>query len=351
MKHMFSRADHVHRCLDDLDELLPKDLGELHTVSVNYGISEYDTLGLLDADTGKMLGGIGAVPRGQPGYLVRANRDHFRRYLFQNLDIQFGKIFQSYEQDANGVTVHFRDGSTAHGDILVGADGGHSHIRQQLLGKEASQLVPSQYVPIIQEMVLTRDEYLPVHNFGSSAVIAGRDGLRFLVGLLESLDGGERARYYTATCYKSDDPNAEAVWTHSATKEELYAKVLEKIEGLPEIMTNLFKRGGVDGMSSSQIKLEEFIPPPQLPKGRVTLLGDAAHTMVPFRGAGANTAVTDACNLVRLICDPARASSPEELLREYEAKMLARGVKMVLSSREGGEDLLGPLAGRINAVS
>ena len=59
--------------------------------------------------------------------LVRADRSKLRNWLATSLDIQWNKKFVRYEEDANSVTVHFEDGSTATGDIIVGADGQMSH--------------------------------------------------------------------------------------------------------------------------------------------------------------------------------------------------------------------------------
>ena len=213
-------------CLPDLEALLPSDLGPLQSVSVNCGLASYDSLGVLNAKTGELIGRIGAVPRGEPGYVVRANREHFRQYLLQNLEIKLDKNLTHYEQDRDGVTAFFADGSSARGAILVGADGGHSHVRKQLLGKEGAALVPSAYIPMISETVVPYEQFEPYHKIGSAALLANGDGLRFLTGLLESLDGGSSVRYYSAVCFKSQNPAEDAEWATHATKQELFDKSL-----------------------------------------------------------------------------------------------------------------------------
>ena len=57
---------------------------------------------------------------------IRASRKLLRNWLATNLDIEWDRKFERYEEDDHGVTVHFADGTSARGDILVGADGAHS---------------------------------------------------------------------------------------------------------------------------------------------------------------------------------------------------------------------------------
>jgi salicylate hydroxylase len=65
-----------------------------------------------------------------------ASRISLRQVLLAGLDdvVRFGKAFTHYRRDPDGrVTACFADGSTATGDVLVGADGGNSRVRQQYL--------------------------------------------------------------------------------------------------------------------------------------------------------------------------------------------------------------------------
>ncbi len=55
--------------------------------------------------------------------LIRAERYRLRNWLSTNLPIQWGKRLQRVEHDDQGVTAYFEDGTSAKGDILVGADG------------------------------------------------------------------------------------------------------------------------------------------------------------------------------------------------------------------------------------
>ena len=60
---------------------------------------------------------------------LRVNRRRFRDWLSEHIDIQWNKRFTHYEEVEGGVKAFFDDGTTAVGDMLVGADGIKSHGR------------------------------------------------------------------------------------------------------------------------------------------------------------------------------------------------------------------------------
>ena len=58
--------------------------------------------------------------------ILRANRNKLRDYLAANIDVKWGKSLSQIEETDEKVMLHFEDGTTATGDVLVGADGVHS---------------------------------------------------------------------------------------------------------------------------------------------------------------------------------------------------------------------------------
>jgi salicylate hydroxylase len=85
-------------------------------------------------------------------------------------------------------------------------------------------------------------------------------------------------------------------------------------------------------------------PQKQWTKGRATILGDAAHPMLPYLGQGACQAMEDGVVLATSLA--AMPDDPVGALKLYERARLPRASQVVLTARERGEDnhLVSPLA-------
>jgi salicylate hydroxylase len=84
--------------------------------------------------------------------------------------------------------------------------------------------------------------------------------------------------------------------------------------------------------------LHELAELPGYVHGRVALIGDAAHAMLPHQGAGAGQGLEDAWLLARLLGDPqAVQTAPEELLKTYDAIRRPRACRVQRTSWEAGE--------------
>ncbi|WIX83361.1 FAD-dependent monooxygenase [Amycolatopsis carbonis] len=108
----------------------------------------------------------------------------------------------------------------------------------------------------------------------------------------------------------------------------LRATVLELIRGWHPDLVRLVE-GSPDG-SVSHLPILTSIPVKPWETGPVTLLGDAVHSMTPFRGIGANTALRDA----QLLC---RTLSTGGDLADYEREMRKYGFKAVRASARSAD--------------
>lgn len=319
--------------------------------SVNNGVPDLDVLALLNGSTGEHLASLGGVPLDHPGFVLRVGRERLRDFLWANITVTTGKKFSHYQEGDDGVVAFFEDGTSAHGSILVGADGAHSYVRSQLLGPN-HQPVASRLVPIVGECELPRHLYEPMHKVGTAAIISSSPGVRYLIGLRSILPDRSFANYYYALCFYSESPEIDSVWAQTASKQALYNKALELTKDMPPLLKNIIEYTGVENIMTPPLKFLEFAPPDQIPPGRVTLLGDSAHSMIPFCIAGANSAIQDACDLGRILGRKSRehGSDLRLAIREYEKLMLPRGRKNVLQSRAVGKsgNLMSMVEGRVN---
>ncbi|MFC6338140.1 NAD(P)-binding protein [Pseudomonas sp. CCM 7891] len=213
-----------------------------------------------------------------------------------------------YANHPDGVAVHFEDGSTHEAELLVGADGLNSVIRQQMLGETPTR--PSGYIAWLAVTPFSH----PVMTEGYVAHYWGR-GKRF--GLC---DVGDGQAYWWGTC---NHENAADAALNISKQEVLDAyvgwapEVIAAIEATPE--SALLKMHARDRQ-----------PVEQFCDGHVALLGDAAHPMLPSLGQGAAQAIEDAVVLAERL---AQTPDLRTALADYQAHRHPRANGIVNSAR------------------
>ena len=186
--------------------------------------------------------------------------------------------------DTSGVTAVFADGGTARADILIGADGARSVVRQRLF--EAS---PPQFAgQVAYRCLIPRAAAAPYMQGGNAVVSIGgaRVFNRYVIrgGALVNVIGIARS-----------DRWREEGWNTPATVDEF----LGEFEAFHDAVRDLIRLSP----PSTLIKWGLFVRPP-LPcwhADRVVLLGDAAHPILPFLGLGAALAIEDGIVLARTL--------------------------------------------------
>lgn len=336
-EHRLTDSD---RALTALEGLLPAEtFSNLKKTSVNHETGDNDEVAFVNALTGEIAGRFGGLSYGLPGSVLRAGRHALRKYLWEsnNLPVTRSKHFVHYTEDKSGVTAFFADGSSSRGSILVGADGLHSHVRNQLLGETSQKPVQSQYVPIFGELDLPSGQYEPLRRIANAVILSSTPGLRMMIGMLSMDKDRAKAHYFWGLMLRRDNPSALVKWLENANSQELYDFAVESSQHLHRTVNDIIKFGGPGAIAHSQPKFLELILPETIPTGRVTLLGDAAHAMIPLRGAGANAALLDACDLGNLLIKAwVESRDLGGVTASYVAKMVPRGSEAVLSSRAAG---------------
>jgi 2-polyprenyl-6-methoxyphenol hydroxylase-like FAD-dependent oxidoreductase len=110
---------------------------------------------------------------------------------------------------------------------------------------------------------------------------------------------------------------------------------MSNLDGVHPDFAEAFRATQVDGILHPPIRMRDMTPV-ELPRGKITLLGDAIHPMVPFRGEGGNMAMKDGITLASCIASE-DDTSIEDMLKKYDAEMIPRTRKSVLASRAAGD--------------
>jgi salicylate hydroxylase len=262
-----------YRAWDDGDRLYWTPLGE--RAEAHFGAPYYHAhrADLLDV----LLGGLGDT-----GFRLNAHVDRC-------------------EQDAHDVTITLADGSTATGDVLVGADGIHSTVRAQLFGPELPRytgnvawrgLVPAERVAHLDLGRVTGVWMGPNRSIVQYYVSAGRT-------------------FNWIGISRSEQPARES-WLAEGRIED----ALEEYTGWHDTIRTI--------IAATPRVLRQALydrePLPDWRVGRVVLLGDAAHPMMPFYAQGAAQSIEDAYVLAGCLAesqrDPVRALERYVLLRQ-----------------------------------
>lgn len=285
---------------------------------------------------------------------IPVSRISLRKVLLRGLEnvVNFEKRFQRYEERPDSsVVVHFEDGSTAQGGLLIGADGASSAVRGQLLPQD--KRIETGIVAISGKAPL--NDYVrritPTEFFAGPTLVLGPDG-RFLFGSAVEFPSNDRNLPADG---QSDSPSSDdllfgerveyVMWGFScrrdlfhdfarlghAPRDELLKVTLRLTTGWHATLRTLIEAMAPETIAVFEVKSAERIAPWNT--GRVTLLGDALHNMTPYRGMGANMALLDADSLRRALLRVHRGES--ELipaLHDYEAEMIDRGFRAVEAS-------------------
>lgn len=266
------------------------------------------------------------------------SRTALRRILLEGLEdiVVFGKTFTAFESAANGrVIARFEDGTTAEGDVLVGADGAASRVRRQLLPH--AQRIDTGIVMVTGKFPLGEDERddIPQPVFAGPTLVFGPRGAFMFTGAVEYPPGhlaGYDSSEYVMWGFSThrNTPGFEGA-LEQLTGEAARAAVLAQIRDWSPELQRLVERAEPPSLGAFSVK--SSVPIASWKTGRITLLGDALHNMTPYRGIGANTALRDAAllrDILRDVIDGRRELLPA--LAAYERAMIEYGFTAVRAS-------------------
>ncbi len=224
--------------------------------------------------------------------------------------IHFGCRCLSFQQNPDGVKIHFENGQTANADLLVGADGFNSAVRKNLIGEEKPRYLNS----LSWLAVVKNQNFL---NPDEMVLVKGSNQFTYLLNLG---DGN------LSWMIRKLVPEYQV----SSNDTDLKSRILNEIDDWAEPIKAIVKETNVEKILEKPIC--DRLPLKSWSEGRVVLLGDAAHPMAPAWGQGANTTFEDALVLAHSIVD---SSTIEEAFKKYEKERIPRAQIIQTRSAEG----------------
>ena len=227
---------------------------------------------------------------------------------------------RNVDADTDGVAVHLADGRVLHGSLLIGADGLHSRVRDQMLGAEQPRFTGN----IAWRAVVPTDA-LGAHTPPPSACVwvgAGRHAVTY------RLRGGTLANFVGVV--ESKRPLAEN-WSQTGTREQ----VLADFAGFHPVIQACIEHAPRHYCWA----LYDRAPLSRWVDRRVALLGDACHPMLPFVAQGAAQAIEDAWVLADSIANSMAAERGDtklgqnNALNRYTDKRFARASRVQAEAR------------------
>jgi 2-polyprenyl-6-methoxyphenol hydroxylase-like FAD-dependent oxidoreductase len=231
--------------------------------------------------------------------------------------VRTGSECVEVRQDEDGVTAILADGRAERGALLVGADGGRSLVRKHVFGAADR---PPRYSGFVSWRAVVESDVLP-QDTARTFLGAGTQFVMFPVGA---------GRVYWGMMKGAPEGGVDP-------PEGPRAQLLRDLGGFPEVARELVR--ATDEAAFLRSDVSDRNPDPTWVKGRVVLLGDAAHMTTPFVGQGAGLSMEDSIVL-------AKELSLTEGLRDqtmlanalalYEKERMPRCSKIVLTSRRRG---------------
>jgi len=277
---------------------------------------QMDQLAYIDGLTGDTMTQFSLLPLieevGQRPYPVaRADLQNMLMDEFVREDIQLGKKMIELQEQEDGVLVKFADGTEIKTDLLIGADGTHSITRAYVLGEQVSRryagYVNWNGLVEISEKLTPADQWTTFVGQGKR------------VSLMPVADG----KFY----FFFDVPLPVGLENNRAEYKTL---LKQYFEGWCAPVQHLID--ALDEQKTNRVEIHDIEPFAQFYKGRVVIVGDAAHSTTPDIGQGGCQAMEDAIYLARSL--QINTLGLEDALKRYQNKRNERANELVLRARK-----------------
>ncbi|KIM99997.1 hypothetical protein OIDMADRAFT_125866 [Oidiodendron maius Zn] len=239
---------------------------------------------------------------------------------------EFGKRLVNIEEKGDKMILAFEDGTSSEADAVIGCDGIKSRMREILLGKDheaAHAVFSGKYayrglIPMETAVNALGDELAR-----NPQMYMGHHGhvLTFPI---------EKGKTMNVVAFRTklDGKWPEKDWILPSKKEDMTKDFMGWDD---RVMNIIYLMEKCDVWA-----LFEHLPSPTYYKGRLCLLGDAAHASTPHQGAGAGQAIEDAFILSNLLGQVASVADITRSFKAYDSVRRSRSQRVVTTSKEAG---------------
>lgn len=279
---------------------------------------------------GKVLGTYSS-DRTHAMYSVSISREALSAILTcavndNDIPVHYGKrlknITGSYGQ--HGVCARFEDGTSVRSDILIGADGINSTTRKIAFPESPAPA----YAGLVSMGGFTDASLVKkAHDHGMSFTSMGSEGY-----FSYSMTGSEENRtigWWVNLSRKDTIPSEELA---EISQTQIKQQLLKTYQGWHEPVESIIANAG----NIVRHNIFDLIDMPSWYGGRVVLIGDAAHAMIPHAGQGASTAMEDGMYLAKLLRYN-KTSTLVKVFEEYQHHRKTRVQKIVRLARRYGK--------------
>ena len=265
------------------------------------------------------------------------------RDAFPPANYHRGRGLARFTQDASKVTAHFSDGESIAADLLVGADGIRSTVRQQCAPDVAPLYAGySAWRALIAESAFPPDAHRDLFEFMTFALPPGEQFLGYPVaGPDNDLRPGHRR--YNVVWYRPADEATKLQWLltdeRGVTHTISIPPPLIRREVIAEMRADAERLLGPQFRQIARMMEESILQPiydlesRHMAFGRVAILGDAAFVARPHVAAGVSKAADDAAALVAALQVEANVAAA---LRQFEAARLPENRRIIERARHLG---------------
>lgn len=260
------------------------------------------------------------------------------------INIRYNTYVERVDQDDDSAWVVTSNGETFHGDILIGADGHRSKVRSHIAPNNPDAIYAGYIVWVID--TINEDElpdtYQPSQHDTGVSMFEGSNG--FLFGSI--IDGGDFSANRQIGCAWYDNSRTDLLRRLGCVKGNVVHHTLKGGDIPQKTLSELAEQArkswpepwltatiiAIETRSLTGIPIKEYVPD-KLVKGRIALVGDAAHVPAPITASGFNESLIDAAYLGECVAKGIEGDKAIQALEKYETNRLQKVRQMVQSGQ------------------